>query len=57
MNIVGEFSVLVEYENKEYTLVIKGSGAASMGRNWLGQIKLNWLAQDISYLCSYKFSG
>ena len=45
MNIVGEFSVLVEYENKEYTLpllVVKGSGPALLGRNWLGQIKLNW---------------
>ena len=45
MNIVAEFSVLVEYENKEYTrplLVVKGSGPALLGRNWLAQIKLNW---------------
>ena len=45
VNIVGEFSVLVEYENKEYTLpllVVKGSGPALLVKNWLGQIKLNW---------------
>ena len=45
VNIVGEFSVLVEYKNKEYILpllVVKGSGPALQGKNWLGQIKLNW---------------
>ena len=45
MNIVGEFSVLVEYKNKEYTLpllIVKGSGPTLQGRNWHGQIKLNW---------------
>ena len=35
---------MFDYKNKEYTLlllVIKGSGPALLGRNWLGQIKLN----------------
>ena len=43
--VVGTTDVHVAYEGQTATLplvVVKGDGPTLMGRNWLGQIRLNW---------------
>ena len=53
MPVLGELSVCVTYDNQTRQLplvVVKGSGPALFGRNWLSSIRLNW--KTIAYSCA-----
>ncbi len=45
LQILGNITVLVEYQGQQESLpllVVKGSGATLLGRNWLNKIRLDW---------------
>ena len=47
--VIGSISVQVNYEDLPL-LVVRGTGASLLGRNWLQKIRLNW--QEIYTSCS-----
>ena len=45
VSVVGEITLQVKYQSQVKSLplvVVKGSGPALLGRNWLQEIRLNW---------------
>lgn len=57
LTVLGTIQVKVNYEKQqvvESLLVVKGSGPSLFGRDWLGDIKLNWQALPIHYSTDYR---
>ncbi|XP_069122221.1 uncharacterized protein [Argopecten irradians] len=57
--VLGEASVQVSYEGQNKLLpllVVEGDGPALFGRNWLGQLHLNWKTINLMTINEQKYS-